>query len=79
MKKIAVITLHRVRNYGSVLQTYATQKVLSDLNTDPVIIDYYRKDQKDDVLLENTIKASGVFNKNFLTRIIGKVILKKKL
>ena len=79
MKKIAVITLHRVRNYGSVLQTYATQKVLSDLNTDPVIIDYYRKDQKDDVLLDNTIKASGVFNKNFLTRMVGKIILKKSI
>ena len=79
MKKIAIITLHRVRNYGSVLQTYATQKVLSDLNTDPVIIDYYRKDQKKEDLLDNTINISGVFNRNFLTRIIGKIVLKKTI
>ena len=26
MKKVAVVTLHYIRNYGSLLQTYATQK-----------------------------------------------------
>jgi hypothetical protein len=29
--KIGVITLHRIVNYGSVLQTYATQCVLNEL------------------------------------------------
>ena len=41
MKKIAVITLHRVRNYGSVLQTYATQAFLKNNNFNAVIIDYF--------------------------------------
>ena len=31
MKKIIVITLHNIKNYGSVLQTYATQKVLREI------------------------------------------------
>lgn len=42
--KISLITLHCVNNYGSVLQTYATQKVLSDMGNDVEIVDYYRPD-----------------------------------
>lgn len=38
--KIALITLHRVFNYGSVLQAYATQKVLNDLGHDVMTVDY---------------------------------------
>lgn len=38
--KIAYITLHKVRNYGSVLQAYATKRVLEKLGHDPVMIDY---------------------------------------
>lgn len=40
MKKAAVITMHRIYNYGSVLQTYATQKVLEDTGVSCEIIDY---------------------------------------
>ena len=38
--KIAVITLHRVYNYGSVLQAYATQRVLEKRGHEVTIIDY---------------------------------------
>ncbi len=38
--KVAYITLHKVRNYGSVLQTYATYKVLKNLGHEPTLIDY---------------------------------------
>lgn len=38
--KIAYITLHKVRNYGSVLQTYATYKILKNLGHEPILIDY---------------------------------------
>ena len=30
MKKVSVITMHRIYNYGSVLQAYATQKLLEN-------------------------------------------------
>lgn len=40
MKKISVITMHRIYNYGSVLQTYATQKILQDYCDECEIIDY---------------------------------------
>jgi len=39
--KIAVITLHRVRNYGSVLQTLAYQRFLEQNGCEAEIIDYY--------------------------------------
>lgn len=40
--RVAVITLQAVKNYGSVLQAYATQVVLERLDQDVVIIDYIR-------------------------------------
>lgn len=40
-KKIAIITLHRVRNYGSSLQTLATQKALQKNGCQAEVIDYY--------------------------------------
>ena len=42
-KKIAIITLHDVKNYGSILQAYATQCYFQMLGMDTVIIDYRRK------------------------------------
>ena len=42
MSKVAVITLHYIRNYGSVLQTYATQKKLELMGHKVEIIDYVR-------------------------------------
>lgn len=42
MKKIAIITLHDVKNYGSILQAYATQCYFENLGLEPVIIDYRR-------------------------------------
>lgn len=43
-RKVGVITLHNSPNYGSCLQTYATQVVLARVGADAEIIDYYRKD-----------------------------------
>ena len=38
--KIAIITLHRVYNYGSALQAYATQKIFEKNGCEAEIIDY---------------------------------------
>ncbi len=40
MIKAAIITLHRVYNYGSALQAYATQKIFENAGFDTEIIDY---------------------------------------
>ena len=42
--KASVITLHTVDNYGSVMQTYATQQVFEELGYDVEFVDYWRKD-----------------------------------
>lgn len=42
--RISLITLHCVNNYGSVLQTYATQQVLTNMGHEVEIVDYYRPD-----------------------------------
>ena len=41
--KISIITLHAVKNYGSALQGYATQKIFEGLGLETEIIDYRRK------------------------------------
>ena len=38
--KISIITLHRVYNYGSVLQAYATQKIFENYGHNVEVIDY---------------------------------------
>lgn len=38
--KISVITIHRIYNYGSVLQTYATQKLFEEKGHQVEIVDY---------------------------------------
>jgi len=73
MKKISVITLHRVKNYGSVLQTYATQVVFEKLGCTVTFVDFWRKDLIDDKLLRNAPTASHMWNKNFVTRMIYKL------
>ena len=40
MKKVDLITLHRVFNYGSVLQAYATQKLIESVGAACEIVDY---------------------------------------
>ena len=41
--KIALFTIFRVPNFGSVLQAYATQKILEEQGHECIIIDYYAK------------------------------------
>lgn len=40
MKSIGIITIHKINNYGSVLQAYALQKVCEELGYDVEVIDY---------------------------------------
>lgn len=43
-RSIAVMTLHNSPNYGSCLQTFATQSVLNGLGLNTQVVDYYRYD-----------------------------------
>lgn len=50
--KIDIITLHYIRNYGSVLQTYATQAKFASMGYEAEIIDYVRPNAEDDAMIE---------------------------
>lgn len=54
MLKVAVITRHWIANYGSFLQTFATQWVIESLGYACEVIDYVRKDESL-FLLERTL------------------------
>lgn len=62
--KIAVITLHRVRNYGSSLQTLAMQMFLKELGCEPEIIDYYPERYTSIGLLKRLKNKSNILMKN---------------
>ena len=44
--KIYIITRHAVANYGSILQAYATQKIIQRMGYDCEIINYIRPDEQ---------------------------------
>lgn len=49
--KIDVITLHAVKNYGSVLQAYATKKLFESYGHEVRVINYVKNESKDENLL----------------------------
>ena len=62
--------MHAVKNYGSALQTYATQKILTDKGFEVEIINYIRKKNLDSNLAKTWTKEdSGI------KRVIKKLIL----
>ena len=82
--KISVITLHTVNNYGSVLQTYATQRILEEMGHHVEIIDYWRQNNqlqaRSEVLLQHeklrpfrkVLKSPGISS-------LTEFLLKKKI
>ena len=53
--KAELITLHAVRNYGSVLQAYATQELFEKYGVDITVINFIRED----ILPNNILKSNG--------------------
>ena len=77
--KIDIITLHNVKNYGSVLQSLATQIIFEKKGYEVEFINYYRKNLIDSNILKNNLNNSKFFSKNFITKLIGKIILPKTI
>lgn len=76
--RIELITLHCVKNYGSVLQTYATQEYFKKLGFEVEIIDYRRHDLQDPYFYVNKgIDALKKQKKSSITRKIYKTISSK--
>ena len=71
--KVGVITRHAVPNYGSLLQSYATQVVLEKMGYNVEIINYIRNDERAENLSKTLIKGKK-WDKNFITRMIYNAI-----
>lgn len=63
--KVDFITRHAIPNYGSILQTYATQKVLNKLGCDSEVINYIRMDETANktIVTNCNIKGNGIKSK----------------
>lgn len=66
--KISIITVLNTVNYGSVLQTFATQKFLENLGFEVEFIDYRRDDQ----LIKNQVKNELFKKSENFTKLIKK-------
>ena len=56
--KASVITLHTVDNYGTVMQTYATQQILKKCGYDVEFVDYWRRDNLPQSRAERMLEGS---------------------
>ena len=72
--KVSFITKHGVSNYGSILQTNATQEILKKLGCESEIINYMRYDLRNNKLYNTLLSNQPKWNKNFLTRMIYRII-----
>lgn len=68
--KVSVITLQNIKNYGSMLQAYATQEILRSKGVDVEIVNYTRPIAK----FWNHILAYSKYN-NIIVRILKSLIL----
>jgi len=76
--KISVITLHRVFNFGSVLQAYATQMLFEKLGHETEIIDYIPKSWQTKNLLFGGFKKASLKKKFYMIFRAFSVLLKQK-
>lgn len=75
MKKVGIITLHRVVNYGSVLQTYALQTKLKELGYESEVIDYYPERLHKLGMLKRIKDKGDIFKKNIFVRNMARAVI----
>lgn len=68
--KVEVITRHAITNYGSLLQAFATQKIIEKIGHECEIIDYIRKDESYRFHEKTLLKGKQKWNSNPLLRIV---------
>lgn len=70
--KIGIITLHRVRNYGSVFQAYALCEKLKDRGYEPIVIDYIpeRFRLRSDLFFVRPDRYINGKNKNYIKKFL---------
>lgn len=80
MKRVGIITYHNINNYGTMLQAYALQHIIENLNCNVEIINYALKD-KDLNYFQKVKKYFILFLKNpsGVVRIVYNFLNKKKI
>lgn len=68
--KVDIITCHNIKNYGSVYQTYATQKLIENLGYQVEVIDYQRKDTSNSELIKTHVHQSDRVRNHPLLKIV---------
>lgn len=74
-KKVGIITLHRVVNYGSVLQTYALQEKIKELGYESEVIDYFPERLTKLGMLKRIKNKGEKYRKSFLIRNLARIII----
>lgn len=78
MKKVGIITQHRVVNYGSVLQAYALQSKINELGYECEVIDYYPERFTPKGMLCRIKNKSEKFEKSIILRSVARMIVNVK-
>lgn len=73
-KEICLITRHAIVNYGSFLQTLATQDILNQNGLKVTVLDYVRDDEHYKNVTELLLKKSKKWNKNVINRSIYRIV-----
>ena len=68
--KVSVITRHAPSNYGSLLQTIATQTIIERLGHTCEIVDYIREDEHYNHIDDTTLQNNARWNSSKLKRIV---------
>ena len=74
MKQVKVITRHTPSNYGSLLQSIATQRVIESLGYDCQIIDYRIPWEQGIKRVQTLLNQKESWNSSFLKRLLYKVV-----
>lgn len=75
IRKIEVITLQRVPNYGSVLQAYATQKIIEKLGYEVELVNYFPNRMHMYAMLKRLKTKNEKLRKSLLLRTIARIVI----
>lgn len=77
--KISLITVHGYRNYGSVLQTYATQEKFKEYGAETEVVNYVREDSNDKNFTKWLIERTLGNSKNLAKKLVYTAIISKSI
>ena len=78
-KKIGLLTIHKVKNYGAVLQGYALQQTINSLGVKCEIIDLLRPEHKDYISTPKSTPLQSYFNMSNVPKSSWYISIKKWL